>query len=151
MGEMSPTHWLIVIGVLVLLFGAKKFPEMARSVGQSARVFKGEMKGLRDGDAPTGDAPTGGAEPSGSNSWSAPAATSEASRAQASGPPPQDQPAGGDGPPDSQQAQPQRAQHDRTDGAVSPSPRRAGVGSVRRWPARCPGSSPSPREVAASR
>lgn len=48
MGALSPTHWLIVIGVLVLLFGAKKLPQMARSVGQSARVFKGEMKGLRD-------------------------------------------------------------------------------------------------------
>jgi sec-independent protein translocase protein TatA len=48
MGAMSPTHWLIVIGVLVLLFGAKKLPQMARSVGQSARVFKGEMKGLRE-------------------------------------------------------------------------------------------------------
>jgi len=41
-------EWLIIIGVLVLLFGAKRLPEMARSVGQSARVFKGEMKGLRD-------------------------------------------------------------------------------------------------------
>ena len=43
-------EWLIIIGVLVLLFGAKRLPEMARSVGQSARVFKGEMKGLRDYD-----------------------------------------------------------------------------------------------------
>ena len=41
-------EWLIIIGVLVLLFGAKRLPEMARSVGQSARVFKGEMKGLKD-------------------------------------------------------------------------------------------------------
>ena len=41
-------EWRIIIGVLVLLFGAKRLPEMARSVGQSARVFKGEMKGLRD-------------------------------------------------------------------------------------------------------
>ncbi len=41
-------EWLIIIGVLVLLFGAKRLPDMARSVGQSARVFKGEMKGLRD-------------------------------------------------------------------------------------------------------
>ena len=45
-------EWLIIIGVLVLLFGAKRLPEMARSVGQSARVFKGEMKGLRADDAP---------------------------------------------------------------------------------------------------
>jgi sec-independent protein translocase protein TatA len=41
-------EWLIIIAVLLLLFGAKRLPEMARSVGQSARVFKGEMKGLRD-------------------------------------------------------------------------------------------------------
>lgn len=45
-------EWLIVIGVLVLLFGAKRLPEMARSVGQSARVFKGEMKGLEDDGRP---------------------------------------------------------------------------------------------------
>ncbi|WP_224388122.1 Sec-independent protein translocase subunit TatA [Pseudonocardia sp. ICBG1293] len=44
-------EWLIIIAVLLLLFGAKKMPEMARSVGQSARVFKGEMKGLKDDDA----------------------------------------------------------------------------------------------------
>lgn len=43
-------EWMIVIAVLLLLFGAKRLPDMARSVGQSARVFKGEMKGLRDDD-----------------------------------------------------------------------------------------------------
>lgn len=46
-------EWLIIIAVLLLLFGAKKLPEMARSVGQSARVFKGEMKGLKDDDVRT--------------------------------------------------------------------------------------------------
>lgn len=45
-------EWLIIIAVLLLLFGAKKLPDMARSVGQSARVFKGEMKGLREDDKP---------------------------------------------------------------------------------------------------
>lgn len=45
-----PGGWelLVIVGVLLLLFGAKKLPEMARSIGQSARVFKGEMKGLRE-------------------------------------------------------------------------------------------------------
>jgi sec-independent protein translocase protein TatA len=43
-------EWLIIVGVLLLLFGAKRLPEMARSVGQSARVFKGEMKGLKNDD-----------------------------------------------------------------------------------------------------
>ena len=46
-------EWLIIIGVLLLLFGAKRLPDMARSVGQSARVFKGEMKGLKDDDGRT--------------------------------------------------------------------------------------------------
>jgi sec-independent protein translocase protein TatA len=45
--------WEIVILVVVvlLLFGAKKLPDMARSVGQSARIFKGEMKGMKGDDA----------------------------------------------------------------------------------------------------
>jgi sec-independent protein translocase protein TatA len=42
---------VIILGVLVLLFGAKRLPDMARSIGQSARVLKGEMKGLRNDDA----------------------------------------------------------------------------------------------------
>ncbi|MEU7819134.1 Sec-independent protein translocase subunit TatA [Pseudonocardia sp. NPDC049154] len=50
---------VILVGVLLLLFGAKRLPTMARSVGQSARIFKGEMRGLRD-DAP---APTVNAQP----------------------------------------------------------------------------------------
>ena len=49
-------EWLIIVGVLLLLFGAKRLPEMARSVGQSARVFKGEMKGLRDDEGRAGPA-----------------------------------------------------------------------------------------------
>ncbi len=40
-------EWLIIVAVLLLLFGAKRLPEMARSIGQSARVFKGEMKGMK--------------------------------------------------------------------------------------------------------
>ena len=58
-------EWLIIIGVLVLLFGAKRLPEMARSVGQSARVFKGEMKGLKDDESrdPVKGAPQSGTRP----------------------------------------------------------------------------------------
>jgi sec-independent protein translocase protein TatA len=50
MGGLSPTHWLIAALVFVLLFGAKKLPEMARSLGQSARVFKTEIKGMQADD-----------------------------------------------------------------------------------------------------
>ena len=61
MGAMSPPHWLIVLVVLVLLFGAKKLPEMARSVGRSSRILKSEMRGLRDDDGRPGEIGPGGA------------------------------------------------------------------------------------------
>lgn len=48
MGNLGGWEILIILGVLVVLFGAKRLPDMARSIGQSARVFKGEMKGLKD-------------------------------------------------------------------------------------------------------
>nr|WP_207894569.1 Sec-independent protein translocase subunit TatA [Tamaricihabitans halophyticus] len=37
----------LILLALVLLFGAKKLPAMARSVGQSMRIFKAETKGMR--------------------------------------------------------------------------------------------------------
>ena len=42
---------LIIAGVIILLFGAKKLPEMARSLGKSAKAFKEETKDLRKGDS----------------------------------------------------------------------------------------------------
>lgn len=45
-GAMSPTHWIIVIALLVLLFGAKRLPDAARSLGRSARILKSEVSGL---------------------------------------------------------------------------------------------------------
>jgi len=57
MPNLGGWELVILIGVLVLLFGAKRLPDMARSIGQSARVFKGEMKGMKD-DGPKGDAPS---------------------------------------------------------------------------------------------
>jgi sec-independent protein translocase protein TatA len=47
MGEFSAWHWLIVVGVLVLLFGANKLPQMARSLGQSMRIFRSETRAMR--------------------------------------------------------------------------------------------------------
>jgi len=41
---------LIIIGILVLLFGAKKLPELARGSGRALRIFKSETKGLLDDD-----------------------------------------------------------------------------------------------------
>jgi sec-independent protein translocase protein TatA len=56
MGELSPWHWAIVIGIAVLLFGAKRLPDAARSLGRSARILKAELRA----DTPT--APAAGTE-----------------------------------------------------------------------------------------
>lgn len=48
---LQPAHLMILLLVILLLFGASKLPTLAKSLGQSARVFKGEMKALKDDDA----------------------------------------------------------------------------------------------------
>jgi sec-independent protein translocase protein TatA len=51
MANLTGWHLVILLGVVVLLFGAKKLPEAARSVGQAARVLKGELRGMHDDEA----------------------------------------------------------------------------------------------------
>lgn len=46
----GPHLWIILI-IILLLFGAAKLPALAKSLGQSARVFKGEMKAMKSDDA----------------------------------------------------------------------------------------------------
>ena len=55
----TPTHLVIILLVIVVLFGAKKLPSAARGIGQSLRIFKAEM-GAKDGkteDTPVPPAP----------------------------------------------------------------------------------------------
>ena len=47
---LGTTELLIIVGILVLLFGAKKLPELARGSGRALRIFKAETKGLIDDD-----------------------------------------------------------------------------------------------------
>ena len=47
-GGLGPTEIILVILVIVLLFGAKKLPELARGSGRALRIFKAETKGLMD-------------------------------------------------------------------------------------------------------
>jgi sec-independent protein translocase protein TatA len=54
MPSLGGWELVILLAVLVLVFGAKKLPDMARSIGQSARVLKGEMKGLKSESEPEG-------------------------------------------------------------------------------------------------
>jgi len=44
----KPSHIIFLLIVVILLFGYKKLPDIARSVGQSMKVFKKEVKELRD-------------------------------------------------------------------------------------------------------
>src|SRR3954465_11772462 len=49
LGLGAPELVLILLAIL-LLFGYKKLPDASRSLGRSLRIFKGEMKGMKDDD-----------------------------------------------------------------------------------------------------
>jgi sec-independent protein translocase protein TatA len=52
-------HVIVVLIIVLLLFGAKRLPDVAKSVGQSLKIFKSEVKDLRTEDTPVADsAPT---------------------------------------------------------------------------------------------
>jgi TatA/E family protein of Tat protein translocase len=44
----EPSHILLLLVVLVVLFGAKRLPDSARSLGKSMRIFKSEIKEMKD-------------------------------------------------------------------------------------------------------
>lgn len=49
---MRPEPWqlLILLIVIIVIFGAKRLPDITRNVGKSMRIFKTEVKSLRDDD-----------------------------------------------------------------------------------------------------
>ena len=44
--NIGPSEWILIIVVLLLVFGASRIPQIARSLGKSASEFK---KGVREG------------------------------------------------------------------------------------------------------
>ena len=50
MGAVKPWHWIVILVLLVLLFGADKLPNFASNLGRSLKVFKKEVKELREED-----------------------------------------------------------------------------------------------------
>ncbi|NND84772.1 MAG: twin-arginine translocase TatA/TatE family subunit [Acidimicrobiia bacterium] len=44
---LRPTELLIILAIILLLFGARKLPDLARSLGSSAKEFR---KGLEEGE-----------------------------------------------------------------------------------------------------
>lgn len=56
MGGLQGWHLLVVLGIVLLLFGATRLPALARSIGQSMNAFKSEVAKNDTGDktaAPT--------------------------------------------------------------------------------------------------
>ena len=49
-GMPQGLEWLVILAIVVLVFGAAKLPDLARSSGQALRIFKTETKDLREDD-----------------------------------------------------------------------------------------------------
>ncbi|HEU5456499.1 MAG TPA: Sec-independent protein translocase subunit TatA [Nocardioides sp.] len=52
---LGPQELVLIVLVILLLFGAKKLPELARGSGRALRIFKTETKGLVDDDDDVSD------------------------------------------------------------------------------------------------
>jgi sec-independent protein translocase protein TatA len=49
----EPSHILILLIVVLVLFGAKRLPDSARSLGRSMRIFKSEIKEMNTDEKKT--------------------------------------------------------------------------------------------------
>lgn len=56
-----PLTLIVLLVVIVLLFGAKRLPDLASGIGQSLRIFKREVRDLSDDDKPAQQPGTTGA------------------------------------------------------------------------------------------
>jgi Sec-independent protein secretion pathway components len=59
MGALRPVHILILILVVMILFGWKKLPDAARSLGRSMRIFKSEVEEMKKDGQSTPSAASG--------------------------------------------------------------------------------------------
>jgi sec-independent protein translocase protein TatA len=55
MGALQWQHWLLILVVVLLLFGSTRLPGLAKSVGQSMKIFRKEIKDLRDDKSENAD------------------------------------------------------------------------------------------------
>ena len=47
-GNLTGWHLVAILVVVLVLFGAPKLPGLARSIGQSMRIFRSEVKTMKD-------------------------------------------------------------------------------------------------------
>jgi len=50
MGELSLTHWIIILAIMLLFFGPSKLPQLGQSLGKAIKGFKHGLNS--DGDEP---------------------------------------------------------------------------------------------------
>lgn len=62
-GAFEGWHIVLILAVVVVLFGSRKLPDAARSVGQSLRIFKSEMKAAVKDDSVPGQTPPAAPQP----------------------------------------------------------------------------------------
>jgi sec-independent protein translocase protein TatA len=55
---LTPGHLLILVLLIVVLFGAKRLPDVARGLGKSARILKAEVNGMQQDDAKRAESKT---------------------------------------------------------------------------------------------
>ncbi|MGW7585186.1 Sec-independent protein translocase subunit TatA [Kitasatospora sp. NPDC054768] len=84
---LEPWHVLVTVAVLVLLFGSKKLPDMARGLGKSMRILKSETAALREEAAPPGGAPAGDGQSGGTPSGGTPSGIGRSGTAPSGGGP----------------------------------------------------------------
>ena len=51
MNSLKPWHLLVLAVVFVVLFGSKRLPDSARSLGRSLRIFKSEVREMNKEDS----------------------------------------------------------------------------------------------------
>lgn len=74
--SVGPLEILAILLVVLLLFGARKLPELARSVGRSARIFKSEVNEMKEENKQQPQAQQGQLpprEPADDDYWNSPA------------------------------------------------------------------------------
>jgi sec-independent protein translocase protein TatA len=64
-GDLFDSPWkiLIIAVVILVLFGSRKLPDAARSLGRSMHILKSEITNLHDEDTPTTTTATAAAPP----------------------------------------------------------------------------------------
>ncbi len=61
LGNLTGWHALIVLAIVLLLFGSTKLPALAKSLGQSTKILRTELKAGGDGEAAAVDTAEGSA------------------------------------------------------------------------------------------